>query len=151
MQTVYKYRSINSKERKHTIKKMSLAVVNETTVTTFVEDMKAFENCVKECFEMLDVDGDGVLSRSELREGFCKLMSLGHESSKKEKIDHLFDTIFDRFDEDQSGSIDPREFKCLIRELMFAMGRGFGNSPVLVALEIDSLLMKAVEHEFGQI
>jgi hypothetical protein len=39
----------------------------------------------------------------------------------------------------------------LIRELMFAMGRGFGNSPVLVALEIDSLLMKAVEHEFGQI
>jgi hypothetical protein len=100
---------------------------------------------------MLDVDGDGVLSRSELREGFCKLMSLGHESSKKEKIDHLFDTIFDRFDEDQNGSIDPREFKCLIRELMFAMGRGFGNSPVLVALEIDSLLMKAVEHEFGQI
>ncbi|KAB5524714.1 hypothetical protein DKX38_022463 [Salix brachista] len=128
---------------------MSLAVVNETTVTTFVEDRKAFENCVEECFEMLDVDGDRVLSRSELREGFSKIMSLGHGSREEEKIDPLFNTIFNRFDEDRNGSIDPQEFRCLIRELMFAMGRGFGNSPVLVVL--DSLLMKAVEHEFGRI
>ncbi|KAJ6353921.1 hypothetical protein OIU76_002860 [Salix suchowensis] len=130
---------------------MSLAVVNETTVTTFVEDRKAFENCVEECFEMIDVDGDRVLSRSEVREGFCKIMSLGHGSREEEKIDPLFNTIFNRFDEDRNGSIDPQEFRCLIRELMFAMGRGFGNSPVLVVLEIDSLLMKAVEHEFGRI
>ncbi|KAJ9185874.1 hypothetical protein P3X46_005456 [Hevea brasiliensis] len=124
---------------------MALAVVNGPTVIEFVEDQKAFEICVEECFEMLDADGDGVISRNELCAGFCKLMV-----QPIQDMNNLYDAIFERFDEDKIGSIDRQQFRSLMKEIMFAMARGIGNSPVLMALDSESLLMKAVQHEHAK-
>ncbi|KDP23632.1 hypothetical protein JCGZ_23465 [Jatropha curcas] len=126
---------------------MSLAIINGLTLIEFMKDGNAFEICVKEYFEMLDVNGDGAISRDELYEGFYKLISVESESGAKQERNDLYDAIFERFDEDKNGSIDPQEFKSLMAEIMFAMARGIGNSPVLMALDTKSLLMKAAEHE----
>lgn len=115
-------------------------MVNSSTVMEFIQDTETFNSCIKECFEMLDVDGNGMLSQRELCDGFHRVFSLEY---------NLYDAIFKRFDEDQNGVIDPMEFRSLVRELMLAMARGFGDLPVLVALEQDSLLMKAAQHELA--
>jgi hypothetical protein len=119
---------------------MSVAMVNSSTVMEFIQDTETFNSCIKECFEMLDVDGNGMLSQRELRDGFHRVFSLEY---------NLYDAIFKRFDEDQNGLIDPTEFRSLVKELMLAMARGFGDLPILVALEQDSLLMKAAQHELA--
>ncbi|OAY42139.1 uncharacterized protein LOC110623331 [Manihot esculenta] len=124
---------------------MALAVVNGPTVTEFVEDKQAFETSVKECFEMLDTNGDGEISRDELCAGICKFMT-----QTKQEMGNLCDSIFERFDENKNGSIDPKEFRSLMEEIMFAMARGIGNSPVLMVLDPESLLMKAVQHEYAK-
>ncbi|KAJ4831149.1 hypothetical protein Tsubulata_000686 [Turnera subulata] len=129
---------------------MSAAVVNQTTVTEFVEDTKAFDVCVKHLFDMLDCNGDEVLKRDDLRQRFSKLLSLDSETHSKESRDELYNTIFNKFDENRNGTMDHGQFRSLIREILYAMARGIGNTPVLMALEGDSLLMKAVEHESSQ-
>ncbi|EEF49696.1 EF-hand calcium-binding domain-containing protein 1 [Ricinus communis] len=129
---------------------MTLAVINGPTVVEFVEDSNTFEICVKECFGMLDVNGDGVISKDELCDGFYKLMSLECGLHPKQEINNLYDAIFERFDEDKNGSINKQQFRSLMRELMFAMARGIGNSPILMALDTESMMMKAVEHEHSK-
>ncbi|KAF8396031.1 hypothetical protein HHK36_017643 [Tetracentron sinense] len=44
----------------------------------------------------------------------------------------------------RNGTIDPEEFRSEMKEIMLAVARGIGNSPVQVALETESLLMRAV-------
>ncbi|XP_031275384.1 uncharacterized protein LOC116133843 [Pistacia vera] len=85
-----------------------VAVLNGSTVTQFVDNKDAFDNCVDEYFQVLDVGHNGKLSRNVFRQS---------------------------------------QFGALMREIMLAMARGIGNSLVLMALEQDSLLRKAVEHE----
>lgn len=126
---------------------MSVEILNGSTVTKFIEDTEAFDNCVNERFEMLDVNGDGVLSPCELKEGFGRLLAWEYESQSEEEINNLYNTIFEKFDEDQNGTIDREEFRSLIKDIMLGMAQSIGNSPVQVALEEDSLLMKAVEYE----
>ncbi|KAJ0078643.1 hypothetical protein Patl1_23355 [Pistacia atlantica] len=107
-----------------------VAVLNGSTVTQFVDNKDAFDNCVDEYFQVLDVGHNGKLSRNPPQE-----------------IGHVYDTVFERFDENGDGNIDRSQFGALMREIMLAMARGIGNSLVLMALEQDSLLRKAVEHE----
>ncbi|XVE89842.1 hypothetical protein DITRI_Ditri20bG0027000 [Diplodiscus trichospermus] len=126
---------------------MSVAVLDGKTVTGFVEAKEAFKNCVEEYFKMLDSNGDGGISRSELEEGLGRIFTMELKSRSKEDIDRYHRTIFDRFDEDGNGKIDRNEFTSLIREIMLAMARGIGNLPIIVALDQDSLLMRAVKHE----
>ncbi|KAG2695244.1 hypothetical protein I3843_07G006400 [Carya illinoinensis] len=129
---------------------MSVAMVNSSTIMGFIKDRKTFNSCIAECFEMLDIDGTGTLSRKELRGGFHRVLSLGYyKSEPEEETKDLHEIVFKRFDEDQNGVIDRKEFMALIRELMQAMARGIGDSPVLVALEQGSLLMKAAQHELA--
>ncbi|KAK4596314.1 hypothetical protein RGQ29_014377 [Quercus rubra] len=106
---------------------MSVAMVNSSTVMGFIQDTKKFNNCINECFEMLDIDGN------------------------EEEINNLYEVIFKRFDKDEKGFIDRMEFESLIRELMLAMACGIGDLPVLVALKEHSLLMKAVQHELASL
>lgn len=121
--------------------------MNGRTVTEFVEDKEAFEKCINEKFLLLDVNGDGVLSRSELRKGFDGLLVLRTESGSEEEMSSLYDTVFEKFDADHSGTIDRNEFSCEMKEIMLAVASGIGDSPVQVALEGDSILKRAVEHE----
>ncbi|XP_057962349.1 uncharacterized protein LOC131153922 [Malania oleifera] len=122
---------------------MSVAIVNGPTVAGFVEDSEAFDECVNQWFDALDADGDGVLSREELRRGFAGFDDI----LSKEEIEELYETVFERFDGDDNGVIDRDEYRSLVKEFMLAMARGIGDSPVQVALESGSLLTRAVEHE----
>lgn len=131
---------------------MRLAILNNSTVTQFIEDEETFDGCIGRSFAMLDGDGDGALSREELRAGFGRVLPLGSVSDpRKEVADNLFDEIFRRFDSDQNGAIDLQEFKSLSKEMMLAMARGIGDLPVQLAIDRDSLLMRAVEHELERI
>ncbi|KAK2978440.1 hypothetical protein RJ640_023599 [Escallonia rubra] len=126
---------------------MSVAFVDGPTVTKFVEDAEAFEKCVNERFDVLDVDGDGALSRDELQTRMGNLSSMEYELQPKDEINGIYDTLFEKFDADQNGTIDRDEFRTLMKEIMLAKARGIGNSPVLIIVQGDSLLMRAVERE----
>ncbi|KAK2352296.1 hypothetical protein P8452_03494 [Trifolium repens] len=128
---------------------MNVAVVNSTTVTDFINDATNFDNFVNECFAMVDTNGDGNLSRDEICGGFGTFMPLGSYSQSQEEVDSVLELIFTRFDEDHNDLLDLNEFKSLMTEIMNAVARGIGGSPIIVALEKDSLLMKAVQRELA--
>ncbi|KAG8391018.1 hypothetical protein BUALT_Bualt01G0144400 [Buddleja alternifolia] len=123
----------------------SVAFVDGPTVVEFVNDAHVFEKWVNDKFKTLDADGDGVLSRDELQKRFGKLSSMEFELQSKEEITNLYDALFDKFDVDRSGTIDPHEFRELMKEILLAKARGIGNSPVCIILQGDSLLMRAVQ------
>ncbi|KAL8490751.1 hypothetical protein ACS0TY_022661 [Phlomoides rotata] len=124
---------------------MSVEFIDASMVTEFVNDEKAFEKWTDEKFRTLDADADGVLSRDELQRRVGKLSSREFELQAANEITSLYDTLFDKFDVDRSGTIDRVEFTALMKEIMLAKARGIGNSPVSVVLQEDSLLMRAVE------
>ncbi|XP_043691085.1 troponin C, isoallergen Bla g 6.0301-like [Telopea speciosissima] len=129
---------------------MSVIVISGPTLTEFVQDKEAFDKCVNEQFMNLDTDGDGVLSRSELSKGFNCLLSLGNDLGTEEEIKGLYDIIFDKFDADRSGTVDRDEFQSEMKEILLAMARGIGDIPLQVALENDSFLMRAAQHELAK-
>jgi len=128
---------------------MNVVVVNSTTVTDFVNDTTNFDSFVKEWFAMLDANGDSNLSRDEIHGGFARFMPLGSHSQSQEEIDRVLELIFTRFDEGQNDSLDLNGFKSLMTEIMNAVARGIGGSPIIVVLEKDSLLVKAVQREWA--
>lgn len=125
---------------------MSVACLEGPTLTEFVEDAEAFDKCVDEQFDMLDTDDDGELSRSDLQTRHGRFSSVEFELQSKEEITSMYDTLFETFDADGNGTIDREEFRSLMREIVLAKARGIGMSPVLIILQGDSLLMRAVEH-----
>lgn len=128
---------------------MSVEFIDAPMVTEFVNDAKAFEKWTGEKFKMLDADGNGVLSRDELEKRVGKLSSREFELQTADEISSLYDALFNKFDVDQSGTIDREEFSALMKEVMLAKARGIGNSPVSVILQNDSLLMRAVQRANG--
>ncbi|KAI3445271.1 hypothetical protein Pfo_001936 [Paulownia fortunei] len=124
---------------------MSVEFVDGPIVTEFVNDSKAFEKWTNEKFKTLDADGNGVLSRDELQKRVGKFSSMEFELQSKDEIASLYDLVFNKFDVDRSGTIDPSEFRALMKEIMLAKARGIGNSPVCIILQGDSLLMRAVQ------
>ena len=130
--------------------KMSVAVINESTVKEFVQDSKAFEKCVDEQFKVFDWKGEGAISWADMGRGYGKLMALEYEKQSEEEIKRLYDSIFERFDEEKNGTLNREQFKRFMKEMMLAMGQSFGDVPIQVALEHDSMLMKAVQHELSR-
>ncbi|KGN66803.1 uncharacterized protein LOC101222885 [Cucumis sativus] len=123
---------------------MSVAFLNDTTVTNFINDTKIFDDCVKESFKKLDTDNDGFLNMNELRVGF---RSHPLEFELMDPVDDLSEVVCHKFQVEKSGGIDEEEFKSVIRDILLAMAQGIGNFPLQVALQQDSFLMKAVELE----
>ncbi|ESW16810.1 hypothetical protein PHAVU_007G186300 [Phaseolus vulgaris] len=122
---------------------MTIAVVNSFTIMEFVNAKAKFDSFVDEWFATVDEKGDGKLSSEAIRSRFGMLLPFGSESPVGQESEE----IFKRFDEDGNGALDRKEFKLLMTEIMFAVARGIGGSPIIVLLGKDSFLMKAVQHE----
>lgn len=118
---------------------MSVAFLNDTTLTNFINDTKIFEDCVKESFKKLDVDGDGYLNADELGVEFC--------NQSLDPMKDIYEVVCHKFQVDKNGGIDVKGFTSIIRDILLAMAQGIGNLPIQVALQQDSFLTKAVEHE----
>ncbi|KAH8520486.1 hypothetical protein H0E87_001794 [Populus deltoides] len=88
---------------------MGVVIIDGSTVRDFVNDEAQFNKSVDEAFTKLDLNNDGVLSRSELRKAFETL----------------------------SGSVDLEEYRSELKKIMLAIADGLGSSPIQMALEDD--------------
>ncbi|CAK9329442.1 unnamed protein product [Citrullus colocynthis] len=123
---------------------MSVAFLNDTTVTNFINDTEIFDDCIRESFKKLDTDNDGFLNVNEIRVGF---RGQPLEFELMDPMDDLSEVVCHKFHVEKNGGIDEKKFKSVIRDILLAMAQGIGNFPLQVALQQDSFLMKAVEHE----
>ncbi|KAI3789264.1 hypothetical protein L2E82_02056 [Cichorium intybus] len=123
---------------------MSVAFIDGPMITKFVEDSATFEKCIKERFDILDVNKDGVLSRDELQNDVHDLSLVESALQSKEEVDNLYDVLFEKFDTGKKGKLDLKEFSTLMKEVTIAKANGFGNTPVCIILQEDSLLQKVV-------
>ncbi|KAM7264377.1 hypothetical protein ACFE04_002060 [Oxalis oulophora] len=139
---------------------MGVVVIDGSTVREFVSDEEYFKKSVEERFGALDLNHDGVLSRSELRKA-CESMRLSESSSHygvdvstptstaPDQLTKLYDSIFKQFDTDNSGTIDLQEFTAEMKKIMLAIADGLGSCPIQMALEDDAnnFLKKAADLE----
>ncbi|KAG9459945.1 hypothetical protein H6P81_004453 [Aristolochia fimbriata] len=135
---------------------MGVIIIDGYTVRHFVDD-EEFQKNVDERFASLDLNGDGVLSRSELRKAFERLRLIeAHYGidvvTTPEQLTALYDSLFDRFDCDRSGTVDLQEFRSEMKQIMLAIADGLGAAPIQIAIdEGNSLLQKAADLEAQKI
>ncbi|GMH30147.1 hypothetical protein Nepgr_031990 [Nepenthes gracilis] len=137
---------------------MGVVIIDGSTVRAFVDDEAQFNKCVDEVFAALDLNGDGVLSRAELRKGFETIRLIETHfgvdvATPPEQLSQLYDSIFEKFDLDQSGTIDLEEYRLEMKKIMLAIADGLGSSPIQMALEDnrDNFLQKAADLEASKI
>ncbi|KAG8363547.1 hypothetical protein BUALT_Bualt19G0033700 [Buddleja alternifolia] len=136
---------------------MGVVIIDGSTVRSFVNDETHFHKSVEEAFASLDLNNDGVLSRSELRRAFESLRLIethfGEDvATPEEELTKLHDSIFDKFDCDNSGGVDQKEFMNEMRNILMAIADGLGSSPVQMALEDDKGFLKlAVDLEASKV
>lgn len=137
---------------------MGVVIIDGSTVRNFVNDESHFQKSVDETFAKLDLNNDGVLSRSELRRGFETLRLMeAHFGidvvTPPEQLSQLYDTIFEKFDCDKSGTVDREEYRSEIKKILLAIADGLGSSPIQMALEDDSnsFLQKAADLEASKL
>ncbi|KAM0977561.1 hypothetical protein ACFX2C_013643 [Malus domestica] len=87
-------------------------------------------------------NSDGVLSRSELCKAFKSLRLIEAHfgidvATPREQLTRLYDSIFDKFDSNQSGTVDLEEFREEMKKIMLAIADGLGSSPIQMVLEDD--------------
>ena len=137
-----------------------MLVLDGSTVRAFVADEAAFARSVDARFAVLDANGDGVLSRAELRralESFRLLDGAGFGSARPAplpaEVAALYDAVFEQFVADHSGPVDRAEFRDEMRRIMLAVAEGLGSQPLQVAVDDEggSFLLEAAEHEAAAI
>ncbi|GFP97205.1 hypothetical protein PHJA_001864700, partial [Phtheirospermum japonicum] len=66
-----------------------------------------------------------------------------------EELTKLYDSIFEKFDCDRSGTVDQEEFRSEMKNILLAIADGLGSSPIQMALEDDdkSFLKQAADLE----
>lgn len=133
---------------------MGVVIIDGTTVRDFVKEEAQFKKSVDEQFVALDLNSDGVLSRAELRKAFESLRLIEAHfgidvATPPEQLTQLYDSIFDKFDTDQSGTVDLEEFREEMKKIMLAIADGLGSSPIQMVLEDDdqNFLKKAADLE----
>ncbi|KAF5470619.1 hypothetical protein F2P56_011123 [Juglans regia] len=138
---------------------MGVVVIDGSTVRDFVNDETQFKKSVDESFAALDLNKDGVLSRAELRKAFETIRLIEAHfgidvATTPEQLTKLYDSIFEKFDCDGSGTVDLDEFRAEMKKIMLAIADGLGSSPIQMALEDDdnqSLLKKAADLEASKL
>lgn len=119
---------------------MGVVIIDGSTVRDFVKDEEEFKKSVDECFAALDVNKDGVLSRAELRTAFESLRLIETHfgidvATPPEQLTKLYDSIFDKFDCDGSGTVDLEEYRSEMKKVLLAIADGLGSCPIQMALE----------------
>ncbi|RAL45161.1 unnamed protein product [Cuscuta campestris] len=119
---------------------MGVVIIDGLTVRNFVNDEDLFNRAIDERFADLDLNHDGLLSRSELRKAFESLRLIESHFgvdvfTPPEELSRLYDSIFANFDADHSGSVDLAEFKSEVRKIMLAIADGLGSSPIQMVLD----------------
>lgn len=137
---------------------MGVIIIDGSTVRDFVDDEAHFTKTVNESFAALDLNNDGVLSRLELRRAFETLRLIETHfgvdvATAPEELTKLYDSIFEKFDCDHSGTVDLEEFRNEMRKILLAIADGLGFSPIQIAIEDDgeSILKKAADLEAEKI
>ncbi|KAK8948445.1 hypothetical protein KSP39_PZI005210 [Platanthera zijinensis] len=121
---------------------MSVVILDGSTVRSFVGDEAAFTKSVDERFASLDLNNDGVLSRGELRRALETFRLTETDfgldtTTPPEQLAALYDSIFDQFDLDGSGTVDLAEFRSEMKKILLAVADGLGASPIQIAFEAD--------------
>ncbi|KAL7158236.1 hypothetical protein ABFS83_02G129000 [Erythranthe nasuta] len=137
---------------------MGVVIIDGSTVRSFVEDEAQFKKSADEAFAALDLNSDGVLSRSELRRAFESLRLIETHfgvdvATPPEELTKLYDSIFNQFDCDNSGTVDQKEFAAELKNILLAIADGLGSSPIQMALEDDDsgFLKKAADLEASKL
>ncbi|KAL2234250.1 uncharacterized protein LOC105168504 [Sesamum indicum] len=137
---------------------MGVVIIDGSTVRSFVDDEVQFQKSADEAFASLDLNNDGVLSRSELRRAFESLRLIETHfgvdvATPPEELTKLYDSIFEKFDCDHSGTVDQKEFRDELKNILLAIADGLGSSPIQMALEDDdqSFLKKAADLEASKL
>ncbi|KAG8501119.1 hypothetical protein CXB51_003212 [Gossypium anomalum] len=137
---------------------MGVVIIDGSTVRAFVTDDQQFTKSVDERFAALDLNNDGVLSRSELRKAFESLRLLESHfgvdvATPPDELTQLYNSIFERFDCDGSGTVDLQEFRSEMKKILLAIADGLGSCPIQMVLEDDdqSFLKKASDLEAAKL
>ncbi|KAL5707884.1 hypothetical protein ACHQM5_018736 [Ranunculus cassubicifolius] len=137
---------------------MGVVLIDGTTVRSFVEDESAFNKSIDSRFASLDLNNDGVLSQSELRKAFETFrLTESHFGvdvvTPPQELSQLYDSIFEKFDYDHSGTVDLQEFRSEMKKIMLGIADGLGESPIQMVLEDDeeNLLKQAADLEAAKI
>ncbi|XP_078443685.1 uncharacterized protein LOC144713076 [Wolffia australiana] len=135
--------------------KMSVELVDGTTIRDFVEDETSFNDSVEGRFAALDVNRDGVLSYGEMTQELASLRLLethfGLDEEKTEAEEELHGLVFAKFDRDGSGAVDLEEYRAETREMLLAVAKGLGFLPVQMVLDEGSLLKMAADRESSKL
>ncbi|XP_020576228.1 uncharacterized protein LOC110021873 [Phalaenopsis equestris] len=140
---------------------MSVVILDGSTVRSFVGDESAFNKAIGDRFSALDLNSDGVLSRSELRRALQTFRLIDADfgvdaATPSDQISALYDSIFDQFDVDGNGTVDLAEFRSEMKKILLAIADGLGASPVQIVLEVEEdgghgLLQEAVDLEAAKL
>ncbi|XP_027113616.1 uncharacterized protein [Coffea arabica] len=137
---------------------MGVVIIDGSTVRDFVTNEAEFNKSADEKFAALDLNNDGVLSRSELRKAFESFRLLETHfgvdvATPPEELTKLYESIFEKFDCDNSGTIDREEFRNEMMKIMLAIADGLGTCPIQMALEDDddSFLKQAADLEASKV
>ncbi|OIT08335.1 PREDICTED: uncharacterized protein LOC109241354 [Nicotiana attenuata] len=137
---------------------MGVVIIDGSTIRDFVNDEAAFAKAIDKGFTDLDLNNDGVLSRSELRKAFESLRLIEAHfgvdvAASPEELTRLYDSIFEKFDCDHNGTVDRQEFGNEMRKIMLAIADGLGSSPIQMALDDSdqNLIKQAADLEASKL
>ncbi|KAL6575474.1 hypothetical protein OROHE_000851 [Orobanche hederae] len=137
---------------------MGVVIIDGSTVRSFVDDEAEFHKSADEAFASIDLNNDGVLSRSELRRAFESLRLIETHfgvdvATPPEELAKLYESIFEKFDCDNSGTIDQKEFRSELKNILLAIADGLGSNPIQMALEDDekNFLKQAADLEASKV
>lgn len=130
----------------------SVVVLDGSTVRDFAMDEEAFNAVADKLFLSLDQNGDGVLSRAEIRPAFERLNLVemhfgGPVTTTPDQLNILYDSVFETFDTDHNNTVDLTEFRSQVKDILLAIADGLGFAPLTMVVEHGSLLENAVVHE----